>query len=123
MKRVTKQRKAILNCLTEGKEPLSIDEILAHVANEISSINLSTIYRNLKVLIQEKKITPIELPGEKPCYEIVKEEHHHYFLCNGCSKVFSVTGCPKGLKDIVPKGFQLMGHSITLNGLCLKCHS
>ena len=121
MKRVTKQRTAILRCLSEIQRPLSVEEILAYTTKEIPSINLSTIYRNLKMLIQENEIALIDLPGGKSCYEIIKKEHHHYFLCDACSKIFSITGCPKGLLDLIPKGFQLLGHSITLNGFCLEC--
>lgn len=122
MERMTKQRTAILKCLLEMGRPLSIEEILTYASCEIPSINLSTIYRNLKTLIQEKKITAIELPGDKTCYEAIHKEHRHYFLCNGCRKIFAIAGCPTGLQEIIPKGFQLIGHSITLNGLCLECH-
>ena len=122
MKRMTKQRSAILECLSETGRPLCIEEIQAYAASEIPQINLSTIYRTLKTLIQEGKIDLIELPGEKSCYAIHQQEHNHYFLCDRCNKTYFINKCPKGLLEIIPQGFHLLGHSITLNGFCQECH-
>lgn len=123
MQRITKQRLAILKCLSDKGRPLSIDEILAYASTEIPQINLSTIYRTLKKLVEENKITLVELPGEKSCYEIIQKQHHHYFSCDGCNKIYFVNQCPQGLLEIVPKGFHLLGHSITLNGICSECYT
>lgn len=123
MIRVTKQRMAILRCLSEAVRPLFIEEILEQAAIEIPQINLSTVYRTLRTLLEEEKITLVSLPGEKSCYEIYQNEHHHYFLCDGCSKVYYINQCLKGIAEMVPKGFHVLGHSITLNGFCLDCHS
>jgi len=122
MQRMTKQRIAILRCLSDSERPLSIEEILTYAADEIPQINLSTIYRTLKKLVEEKKIIVVELPGEKSCYELIRKHHHHYFSCDSCSKIYFINKCPKGLLDIVPLGFKLLGHSITLNGFCNKCN-
>lgn len=123
MKRITKQRTAILKCLSEMGRPLTIEEIRNYAANEIPQINLSTVYRTIKSLIEEGKIDLIELPGEKSCYEIRQKDHHHYFSCDSCSKIYFINMCPKGLSEIVPQGFHLLGHSITLNGFCRECHT
>ncbi len=119
---MTKQRKEILKCLTESTRPLSIDEVLSKTSVAIPHINLSTIYRNLKLLIEEEKVALVELPGEKSCYEIANHQHRHYFLCDRCEKIYFINKCPKGLSDIFPPGFWVRDHSITLNGLCKLCN-
>lgn len=121
MKRMTKQRTAILKCLSETERPLCVEEIQTYASAEIPQINLSTIYRTIKTLIQEKKIALIELPGERSCYELCQKEHRHYFLCDSCDKVYVINQCPNGLSEIIPEGFHLLGHSITLNGFCATC--
>ena len=121
MLRMTKQRSAILRCLSGAGRPLFIEEILQYAAVEIPQINLSTVYRTIKTLSEEDKISIIELPGEKACYEIRQKEHHHYFLCDSCNKIYFINKCPKGLSEIVPQGFIIRGHSITLNGFCQQC--
>lgn len=123
MKRMTRQRAAILRCLVNIKRPLSVEEILELSEKEIPEINLSTIYRNLKTLYAEKKITCIDVPGGSIRYELTSSKHHHYFLCDACSKLFAIPVCPKDLLEMVPEGFEMHGHSITLNGLCLECSS
>ena len=121
MKRMTKQREAILRHLSEKKRPLSIEELLAFVAEELPSINLSTIYRNLKGMVEEGKIAIVDVPKEKPRYELIGTGHHHHFRCDRCNKVFNIHNCPGGLQNMIPPGFLLLGHSITLNGLCINC--
>jgi Fur family ferric uptake transcriptional regulator len=123
MQRITKQRMAILKCLLESGRPLYIEEILAQTSLEIPQINLSTVYRTVKTLAKEEKIALINLPCDKSCYEIVKKEHHHYFLCDGCNKIYFINKCPIGLSDIFPKGFTVLNHSITLNGFCVDCNN
>jgi Fur family ferric uptake transcriptional regulator len=121
MKRMTRQRAEILKSIEATTGPLSIDEILKFAAESIPEINRSTIYRNLKVLVEEGKISSVEIPGGSIRYEIIKSAHHHYFLCNICNRLFTIPGCPKGLLEMVPEGFKMRGHSITLNGYCKEC--
>jgi len=121
MKRMTRQRAAILKSIEATKGPLSVDEILSSAEKEIPEINRSTIYRNLKVLVEDGQIGTVELPGENMRYETIKAAHHHYFLCDICNRLFTIPGCPKGLSEMVPEGFKLRGHSITLNGFCADC--
>ena len=121
MKRMTRQRAAILKCIAAANGPLSIDEILSAAEKISPEINRSTVYRNLKVLIKDEQIGSVELPGENVRYETMKLSHHHYFLCDLCNRLFTISGCPKGLIDMVPQGFKLLGHNITLNGFCAEC--
>lgn len=123
MKRLTRQRIAILQCLTSHKRPLSVEEILNFTSQEIPDINLSTIYRNLKALIQESKVTIVELPGGQIRYELLPNRHCHHFLCEACNCLFNIPACPKDLMDMVPEGFELRGHSITLSGFCKTCQN
>lgn len=123
MKRKTKQRDAILTLLKKEGRPLSIEEILKETTQEIPDINLSTVYRNLKNLLEDKTLSAVSLPGGRTRYEMKVQEHRHYFLCDLCDSLFNVFVCPQGLLDMVPAGFTLRGHSITLNGYCTDCSS
>lgn len=121
MRRQTRQRAAILKCLLSAKRPLGVEEILDLSEKEIPRINLSTVYRNLKILVDEGRLAIVDLPGGQSRYELMEMDHHHYFLCESCNRVFSTPGCPQGLSDLIPKGFSLRGHSIILNGQCVDC--
>jgi Fur family ferric uptake transcriptional regulator len=121
MQRMTKQREAILKQLSKNDRPLSLDEILSLVAKEVPTINRSTIYRNLKGLLEEGRVTVVTISKEKTCYERVVNGHRHHFLCDKCNRVFNIHHCVSGIHEIVPKGFQLTGHVLTLNGYCMEC--
>jgi Fur family ferric uptake transcriptional regulator len=123
MKRMTRQRQMIVNCLKEAKRPLSVEEILEAASKSIPHINLATVYRNLKMLIEEKQILAVDLAGNSKRYEFVGLEHHHHFLCLKCDRLFDVVGCPKGIDELIPPGFKMIGHNITLHGYCPGCQS
>lgn len=118
---MTKQRQAILECFKREDRPLGVEEILADACKAVPQLNLATVYRNLKLLIDEGLICPVDLPGLKTRYESVGLKHHHHFLCNECDRVFDVKGCPEGISALVPNGFQLTSHAITLEGFCEDC--
>lgn len=122
MERMTKQRRAILECFEKRGHPLSVEEIENEVSTCVQGVSLSTIYRNLKVLIQLGKIQTVHLPGSsEPRYELVHLHHRHHFLCKTCDKLYEIQGCPEGILSMVPKGFKMLEHSITLKGLCKEC--
>lgn len=121
MKRITKQRRAILDCLTKATRPLSVEELLCEVTRQVPTINLSTLYRNLKALILRGDVQVHELAGHLPRYTLAKPEHTHHFLCQSCNRLFTIPFCPKDIEAMVPSGFTMYNHSITLNGLCKEC--
>ena len=121
MKRMTRQRQAILDCFKKCSRPLSVEEILQDAAEAVPQLNLATVYRNLKLLVDEGIISPVDLPGGNPRYECVGLKHHHHFLCEKCNRLFDVHGCPEGISGMVPQGFKLLGHTITLSGMCADC--
>jgi Fur family transcriptional regulator, ferric uptake regulator len=121
VERITKQRRAILDCLTKTTRPLSIEEILGEVISQVPTINLSTLYRNLKTLIVHGEVQVHELAGHPPRYTLARAEHIHHFLCQSCDRLFTIPLCPKDINSMVPTGFVMYGHSITLNGLCKEC--
>lgn len=121
MKRNTRQKQAILECFKQSKRPLSAPEIVKLAEKIVPNINLATVYRNLKSLVEEDVLVSVEVPGQPPRYEYEGLEHHHHFLCQTCNRLFDVKGCIPGLPSLVPSGFQLIKHGITLYGLCDQC--
>jgi Fur family transcriptional regulator, ferric uptake regulator len=121
MKRWTKQRRAIHEILLRASGPLSVEEILAETSRIIPSINLSTVYRNLKSLLDEGAIQAHDLPGSSTRYQILNTRHTHHFLCEKCNRLFNIHFCPQELVSMVPVGFRMHSHSITLKGVCREC--
>ena len=119
--RNTRQRTAIREAIDASDRPLGPQELLEIGRRDVPSMSLATVYRNINALLEEGAITKVELPGQPPLYESAGLKHHHHFHCDKCGRVFDIEGCPGNLKPLLPEGFTLTGHEITLYGHCADC--
>ncbi|MGF1679505.1 MAG: Fur family transcriptional regulator [Candidatus Methylacidiphilales bacterium] len=119
--RRTRQKEAIVSVLDEATHPLTAQDIEARAASLVPGIGMATVYRALKRLQEEHRVRVVELPGQTPHYESCHKKHHHHFVCRHCEKVFDVDGCVGDLDQLLPDGFKLEGHEITLFGRCGLC--
>jgi Fur family ferric uptake transcriptional regulator len=94
---------------------------LAAAKREVPGLGIATVYRNLKALVQEGELKPVNLPGENPRFEVVGHHHHHHFQCRQCQRVFDVHACPGDLSRLAPRGFTVEDHDLTLYGRCGDC--
>ncbi|TVR65618.1 MAG: transcriptional repressor [Gemmatimonadales bacterium] len=121
MHRDTRQRRAIRRALEEAGHPLSPQELLDLAQEEVKSLGIATVYRNIRALQDDGWLETVELPGEPPRYEVAGKGHHHHFHCRDCDRVFEVEGCPGNIQAITPDGFKLERHEFVLYGLCDSC--
>ena len=121
--RQTKQRQIIEMLLKEANRPLFPKELLDKAKKHLPSVGIATVFRNLKKMVDEGKVEVVNVPGDSPRYEHPDFIHHHHFKCSECESVFKVKGCPGDLEKLLPQGFQLTEHEITLFGLCADCSS
>lgn len=121
MERSTRQRQSIRSAIADAARPLLPSEILSAARRDVPAMGLATVYRNLKQLAQAGEIQAVDLPGEPPRFELAGRHHHHHFRCNSCSRVFDVHGCPGDMRQLVPRGFQVDSHELTLYGRCADC--
>jgi Fur family ferric uptake transcriptional regulator len=119
--RKTRQKDAIRAAFTRADRPLSPDETLSYAQKEVEGISIATVYRNIGSLVEDKWLTPVEMPGESTRYEVSGKEHHHHFHCNECGKVFEMQGCVVPVKPKLPRGFRMTGHEFFLYGVCADC--
>ena len=121
IERATRQRAAIDAAIRAAKRPLSPAEVLEYARASVNRLGLATVYRTLKLLVEDGSIQIINLPGESPRYEPAKSAHHHHFQCNTCRRVYDIAGCPGSLRDLAPRGFRVERHDVTLYGRCSNC--
>lgn len=84
-------------------------------------MGLSTVYRTIAALVDEKWLQAVTLPGQPDRYETAGRHHHHHFHCTLCGGVFEVDACPGDLAAIAPKGFKVHDHEVILTGWCKAC--
>ncbi len=121
--RMTRQTEAISEAIKSAGGPLSIEEILTVASSTVSTLGLRTVYRVVRRLQDEGEIASVSVPGRSDRYEMasIASKHHHHFHCTACDRFFDLEGCPGGLKKLLPQGFKLQNHELTLSGLCATC--
>ncbi len=125
VQRQTKQLQAIRDTFEQAGRPLSIDELHGLASKELDSLGLRTVYRAVRRLQEDGGIVSVSVPGKSDRYELasIAAKHHHHFHCKSCDRFFDIHGCPGGLNKLIPKGFKLENHDLTLSGLCVSCAS
>ena len=121
MLRNTTQRQAIVHVFQDADRPLGPREVLEKAQQTVPRLGIATVYRTIKSLVERRELTPVELPGEPPRYELAGKGHHHHFHCRVCDKVYEIDGCPGNFKGLVPAGFRMERHDVVLYGLCDVC--
>lgn len=119
----TKKRELILNLLTQSNKPMSAEEIYAILSQSIP-VHLSTIYRALNALVENKMVTKHIMQDQKMYFSIKENEHKHQLICNICNTITNMESCPieKLENDItVHTGFQVTEHDLEIRGICSNC--
>lgn len=121
-KRNTTQRKLIEEIISSSMAPLSVQDILCEGKKNIKSLNLTTVYRNLKILIDCEWLKVVSHPTLGNLYEMREKRHHHHFHCHMCDRIYQLEGCPLKKSGISPPGFVLEDHEVYLSGICADCN-
>ena len=121
MRRNTTQRKAIEQVFRQNERPLGVDEVLQYGRKLVESLNQSTVYRNLKLLIHDGYLQKISHPSLGTLYERTGKGHHHHFHCRACNRAFEIPGCALNQERAAPNGFVVEDHEIFLFGVCPHC--
>ncbi|MFT6389436.1 MAG: Fur family ferric uptake transcriptional regulator [Cellvibrionaceae bacterium] len=119
--RNTKQKQVIETMLKQAGRPLLPKELLSKAQESLPQLGVATVFRTLKKMVDEGTAKVVCLPGDSPRYEPADLTHHHHFKCSECECVFDLNGCPGHFEKLLPEGFQLTDHEITLFGRCTDC--
>jgi len=121
--RLTPQRELILGAVHELGHATP-DEVLAHVRERASSVNISTVYRTLEVLEELGLVRHAHLSDRAPTYHSVGGHEHFHLVCRNCRRVISVDlDVASGFVDRLSEdhGFVPdLGH-LTVFGRCEEC--
>src|SRR5262245_25592084 len=123
--RVTRQRLAVLDILTEGGH-LEVEEITQRVRVRLDSVSTQAVYDVLGALSRAGLARRIEPAGSPARYEARAGDNHHHIVCRGCGAVADVD-CAVGqapcLDPSNAHGFELDEAEVTFWGLCPTCQA
>jgi Fur family ferric uptake transcriptional regulator len=122
--KITKRQEQLLEELKKCEDELSGQELHRQLIIDGKSMGLTTVYRNLQVLIKNGLIRSRHLPTGEVLYTPVDRDIHH-LTCVQCGETSKVEGCP--VKEIHSpkkntKKFQLLFHTLEYFGLCQNCY-
>ncbi|GLY95512.1 Fur family transcriptional regulator [Actinoplanes sp. NBRC 103695] len=123
--RITRQRLAVLDVLTEGGH-LEVDDITQQVRTRLDSVSTQAVYDVLGALSRAGLARRIEPAGSPALYEARVGDNHHHIVCRGCGVIEDVD-CAAGEKPCLEpssrNGFQIDEAEVTFWGLCPACAS
>ncbi len=121
--RRTSQGSAIKKVIRDANGPLRPLEILELASRVVPTLGIATVYRQLRRLQDAGEVRAVDLGVNDVRYEPTDRGHHHHFLCSECEEAFDIHGCAEGISEMVPPGFTIQNHEITLYGQCDECRA
>ena len=120
---ITKRQKQLLDELNQCTDELSGQELYRSLHASEFSMGLTTVYRNLQVLVKQGLVRSRHLPTGEVLYSPVERDIHH-LTCVSCGETTRLEGCP--VKTMNPpkkisNKFELLFHTLEYFGLCQVC--
>ncbi len=123
MKRLTRQRKAVLDVVQKARNHPDAAWIYQEVRKIVPSISLGTVYRTLEALVSDGQIAVLARAGEATRYDANPVPHHH-LICESCGEIIDLEiGLPDLLGPAREAYPELAIHEVKVEfrGLCPAC--
>jgi len=122
-RRETRQREAVLQVVRGSEIHPTADWVYKEVKNIIPDISRGTVYRNLKVLVENGLIAEIKSSGEITRYEGRMDRHSH-FRCINCGKILDieiVLNDTYNMEAAAAADARVLYHHLEFGGYCRDC--
>lgn len=119
---MTHQRWVIYRVLAATAEHPTPEEIFDEVRQEIPSISLATIYKNIRTFLEVGLLREVSTPHQAMRLDANLESHHH-LVCATCGKILDVSRksvAPVHLKAPL-NGFRVESYHVNFLGYCSRC--
>jgi Fur family ferric uptake transcriptional regulator len=123
-KRVTTQRRLVLDVLSAADGHLDASEIYERAHHRDPRLSLATVYRTLKALGESGVVRQLHLAGERHYYELDRQDRHAHLVCAVCGRVWEVDSAKlsQAAKEAGREfGFQVTTARVEVIGLCATC--
>jgi len=126
--RNTKQRKAIFDAIENHGGHLTADDIYRLVKRRFPRLSLGTVYRNLRVLVEQGGLRELDFGMAVTYFETTKDSHYH-LICRVCGSIADADiPVERRLQSVVGQarsldGFRIENHRLDFIGVCAACQS
>lgn len=121
----SRQRERILELLQSTGSHPTADWVFERLKTEFPHLSMGTVYRNLKILMDQEKIRKIDFGSTFDRFDANIDEHYH-FICERCG---SIRDLPLPIDDSLNRRvsettpYTARRHRIEFFGLCEKCRA
>ncbi len=127
MQRMTRQRAAVVDALTNVDEFRSAQQLHELLRAGGNSIGLATVYRTLQTLADGGELDVLRTQdGESLYRRCRRREHHHHLVCRQCSRTVEIDGpsVEAWASQVgADHGFTDIEHTVELFGTCEACRA
>jgi len=121
-RRVTPQRRAIIQVLLGNHSHPTADQVLSRVRCAMPDLSPATVYNTLHELVEMSALWELDLGLGERRYEITRPDHAH-LVCLECGRVEDV---PCDLESLAlppghTHGFQVVDCNVIFHGYCPAC--
>ena len=125
-KRVTQQRKLIVEQVFSRHEHFDADNLLAELQKVVGPKKVSrpTVYRTLTELVEAGLLRKMNLSGRSVYEHDYGYPQHDHLHCTKCDKLIEFSSDEvKRIRDAVGREhqFRVTGHRLIINGVCSDC--
>ena len=123
--RYSKQRETIYEVLKNDWSHPNVDDIYTQVKQLIPDISLGTVYRNLNLLADHKRIARLDI-GDGVIHFDARIDSHFHMICKQCGSIQDIVCQPAILEELINKVNEQSEHvvesaQILFHGTCLHC--
>jgi Fur family ferric uptake transcriptional regulator len=102
----------------------SAQEVYQLLQRGNQSIGLTTVYRALQSLLDDKVVDTLRRDDGEAIYRLCGENHHHHLVCKSCGTTIEIqaNAIEKWAQQMASDhGFREVGHTAEIFGICKKC--
>jgi Fur family ferric uptake transcriptional regulator len=123
-KRVTAQRRLVLDILSAAEGHLDASEIYHLAHDRDPRLSLATVYRTLNALVESGVVRQLHLADEHHHFELDRQDRHAHLVCAVCGRIWEVDGAElvRAAKEAGRQfDFQVAAARVEVTGLCAGC--
>jgi Fe2+ or Zn2+ uptake regulation protein len=116
----------ILDAVCEGGGHTTLKQVYTRLRHMDDTIDLSSVYRTLKLFAELGLVIVAEAPNGETVYEIPKPQKHHHLICRVCGKELEIGhNAIEGAVAAVRQqyGFVVEDDHLVFHGVCAECHA
>jgi len=122
---LTHQREIIYQAIISSKQHPSPELIFEQVRQQIPSISLATVYKNIHTFLEAGLLREVSPHHGSLRLEADLTEHHH-LVCTRCKAIVDLDQSelePIHLSRKLTAGYQILRYTVEFQGLCPACAS